>query len=92
MSWKGSSKVAARGIGYERRIAAKAREEGKIAIRSGGSQGPIDLCIIDPVMRQIRLLQCKKYKDPKVFAKLKEDLERKWHFLAGQYVLTFEVV
>lgn len=51
-----------KGARFERKIVNDEREKGKIAYRSAGSHSKIDVTIIDIEKKEIKLLQCKKYK------------------------------
>lgn len=48
-----------RGAAMENRIVRKAKEHGKLAMRSAGSHGEVDVIIFDPVTRIIEIIQCK---------------------------------
>jgi len=48
-----------KGIRKERKLVNDARRRGLIAFRSAGSHSPIDLVIINPALRSVRLIQCK---------------------------------
>ena len=47
------------GAEKERRIMNKFREQGCIAFRSAGSHSPIDVCVINPIIKEILLIQSK---------------------------------
>ncbi len=81
-----------RGKKKEQRIAREAREQGHIAIRSAASKSPIDVVIIDPIKREIQLIQAKStvnkgfdYIEPS----LKKRLEKENEHLPGTYTVSF---
>ena len=78
-----------KGADKERRLVRKAIKAGKYALRSAGSHTPIDVVIIDPKERTIRLIQS-KYETFPESQRLKL-LEEHGH-LDGTYTVTFEVV
>jgi Holliday junction resolvase len=53
------NRYAPKGIAKERYFVRKAKDEGKIALRSAASHSPIDVVIIDPIERKITFMQCK---------------------------------
>jgi Holliday junction resolvase len=77
-----------RGADKERALVRAAKDAGLIAMRSAGSKGKIDVLIIDPTARTVRLIQCKPddYPASKVRA-----LELEMAPISGTYSLTFEV-
>lgn len=77
-----------RGADKERRVVNKARAEGHLAFRSAGSHSPIDVFILDKIMHQITLVQCKP-KSMSENAKLKilEELKQ----FEGTYFVNVEV-
>ena len=77
-----------KGVRKERRLVNEARASGKIAFRSAGSHGKIDVAIIDPKERKIFLIQSKAYdlSEPATKRLIKE-----MEFLNGSYEVIFEV-
>lgn len=52
-------KTYRKGARYERKIVKEYKEKGWLALRSAGSKSPIDVVAINPITKQIRLIQCK---------------------------------
>ena len=70
-------------------IMEEARSKGKLAMRSSGSHGPIDVIIIDPILKKIELIQAKAGKSFKHWEKVK--LENQYSYLIGIYEVIFRV-
>ena len=51
-----------KGRRLEYKLIKGAKEAGLIAFRSAGSNSPVDVVIIDRVMKRIQFIQCKKAK------------------------------
>ena len=74
-----------KGIRFERKLVNEAKEDGYTAFRTAGSHSPIDVCIIDEILKEIRFIQCKHTKRKQI--KLKKDFEK-----SGLYLVKFEVI
>jgi len=59
-----------------------------VLIKSAASQSPVDMLIIDPVLKQIKLLQSKLNLDEK----RKEKIEKECSYLNGVYSVEFKAV
>lgn len=70
----------------EHAIVNKARNEGKIALRSAGSKSPIDVVTVDCLRREIELIQSKVGAD----AALIKRIEEKNKNLNGVYTVRFK--
>ena len=78
-----------RGVYKERKVVNKAREKGKIALRSAGSHSKIDVVVIDTKKKLIKFYQCK----PKSMSKnAKQKLEDELSILNNEYLCSFEVI
>lgn len=78
-----------KGADKERRIVNAARKEGLIAARARASKGAIDVFIIDPVSKVIKLVQCKSDNAP---LSMKERLRKELLYLEGYYNVVVDVV
>ena len=48
-----------RGADFERGVAKRFRDTGCFAVRSAGSKTSVDVIVIDPKSKEVRLIQCK---------------------------------
>ena len=78
-----------KGVRKERKLVNQAREQGLVSFRSAGSHSPVDVIIISPVDKVIRLIQCKP---DSMGEKARGRIESENIALNGVFAVSFEVI
>lgn len=78
-----------KGVRLERKIVNSAKDLGLIAFRSAGSHSKIDVCIINPILKQVRFIQSKAKKF--TVGALKSQLDG-FKAVDDEYFVRFEII
>jgi len=80
-----------KGADKERRIVNKARERGCLAFRSAGSHTIVDVCVINPILKKIWLIQSKLRGKQNLSGKEIDRIIEKGKILDGTYEVVFSL-